>query len=342
MTATTIPPQVQEPLPMQMYSMLNSHFLVQALHVAATLKIADLLADGPRTVEQLADASSSHPASLYRLLRLLAGAGVFAEEESGRFGLTPLASTLRTGTPDSVRDWALFIAAPPVWAAWGNLLHSVRTGESAFEHTYGLPLFGYMNDHPQLGMAYNNWMAKQSELQNGAVLASYDFAAHHRVVDVGGGQGATLAAILQAHSHLTGVLFDLPRVVSKVTLPETIAQRCEIVAGDMLKSLPAGGDVYLLKRVLMDWNDEVATDALTRCRDAMAEDGKVLVIEPIVPQGNEPSVGKFLDVTMLVMQHGRVRTESEHRALFQAAGLRLTRTIETSSPLRLIEGARHR
>jgi hypothetical protein len=325
---------------MQMYGMLNAHFLAQALHVAATLKIADLLADGLRTVEELAEASSSHPASLYRLLRMLAGAGVFAEEEPGRFGLTPLASTLRTDTPDSVRDWALFISAPPVWAAWSNLLHSVRTGESAFEHTFGMPLFRYMNDHPDLGVAYNNWMAKQSELQNGAVLGSYDFAAHHRVVDVGGGQGATLTAILEANPSVTGVLFDLPQVVSKVTLPETITQRCEIVAGDMLKALPAGGDVYLLKRVLMDWSDEIATDALMRCRDAMVEDGKVLVIEPVVPQGNEPSVGKFLDVTMLVMQHGRVRTESEHRALFEAAGLELTRTIPTSSPLRLIEGAR--
>jgi hypothetical protein len=325
---------------MQMYGMLNAHFLAQALHVAATLKIADLLADGLRTVEELAEASSSHPASLYRLLRMLAGAGVFAEEEPGRFGLTPLASTLRTDTPDSVRDWALFISAPPVWAAWSNLLHSVRTGESAFEHTFGMPLFRYMDDHPDLGVAYNNWMAKQSELQNGAVLGSYDFAAHHRVVDVGGGQGATLTAILEANPSVTGVLFDLPQVVSKVTLPETITQRCEIVAGDMLKALPAGGDVYLLKRVLMDWSDEIATDALMRCRDAMVEDGKVLVIEPVVPQGNEPSVGKFLDVTMLVMQHGRVRTESEHRALFEAAGLELTRTIPTSSPLRLIEGAR--
>src|ERR1700736_6362813 len=170
MTAPTIPAQAQEPLSMQMYGMLNAHFLAQALHVAATLKIADLLADGPRTVEELADASSSHPASLYRLLRMLAGAGVFAEEDPGRFGLTPLASTLRTDTPDSVRDWALFIAAPPVWAAWGNLLHSVQTGESAFEHTFGMPLFSYMSDHPDLGLAYNNWMAKQSELQNGAVL----------------------------------------------------------------------------------------------------------------------------------------------------------------------------
>jgi len=139
-----------------------------------------------------------------------------------------------------VRDWALFIAAPSVWAAWGNLLHSVQTGESAFEHTFGMRLFSYMTERPDLGAPYNNWMAKQSELQNGAVLGSYDFAAHHRVVDVGGGQGATLTAILEANPSVTGVLFDLPQVVSKVTLPETITQRCEIVAGDT-----AGGKVKL-------------------------------------------------------------------------------------------------
>ena len=271
---------------------------------------------------------------------MLAGAGVFAEEASGRFGLTPLASTLQTNTPDSVRDWALFIAAPPVWAAWGNLLHSVQTGESAFEHTFGMRLFSYMTDHPELGAAYNNWMAKQSELQNGAVLASYDFSVHHKVVDVGGGQGATLASIVQAYPQVTGVLFDLPQVVNKATFPETIEQRCEIVPGDMLQSVPAGGDAYLLKRVLMDWSDELATKALMNCRAAVVEHGKVLVIEPILPEGNEPSVSKFLDMTMLVMQGGgRVRTEGEHRALFEAAGLELTRIIPTSSPLRLIEGA---
>jgi hypothetical protein len=335
------PAQVPEPLLLQMYSMLNAHALVQALYVAATLGIADLLADGPRTVEELASERSTHAESLYRLLRMLAGAGVFAEEEPRRFRLTPLASTLRTGTSDSVRDWALYIAAPPVWAAWGNLLHSVRTGESAFEHTLGVPLFSYLTDHPDLAAAYNNWMAKQSELQNGAVLASYDFSGLRTVVDVGGGQGATLVAILQAHPRVAGVLFDLPQVVARVTLPEVIAPHCAIVAGDLLTSVPAGGDAYLLKRVLMDFGDDLATRALVNCRDAMAEGGKVLVVEPIVPDGNEPGVGKFLDLTMLALPGGRVRTEGEHRALFRAAGLEVTRVIPTPSPLRLIEGVRH-
>lgn len=336
----TYPVQSQDQWPLQMYGMLNSHFLVQALHVAATLRIADLLAGGPRTVEDLAIASSSHAPSLYRLLRMLAGAGVFAEAEPGSFTLTPLAATLRTDAPDSVRDWALFVAAPPVWATWGNLEYSIRTGESAFEHTFGMPLFTYMKDHSELGGAYNHWMVKQSELQNGSVLAGYDFSAHHKVVDVGGGQGATLAAILQAHPQTRGVLFDRPEVVATATLPEAIAGRCETVAGDMLEAVPAGGDAYLLKRVLMDWGDDLATKALMNCRDAMVKDGKILVIEPIVPDGNEPSVSKVLDLIMLAQQHGRVRTEREHRALFKAAGLEVTRVIPTSSPLCLIEGTR--
>src|SRR5438128_6940378 len=150
-------------------------------------------------------------------------------------------------------------------------------------------------------------MAKESELQTGAVLASYDFSVHHKVVDVGGGQGATLASIVQAYPQVTGVLFDLPQVVNKATLPETIQQRCEIVPGDMLQSVPAGGDAYLLKRVLMDWSDELATKALMNCRAAVVEHGKVLVIEPILPDGNEPSRSKFPDMTMLVMQGGGPR-----------------------------------
>jgi hypothetical protein len=324
-----------------MYELLNAHILVQALHVAAKLRIADLLADGSRTVDELARASACHPPSLYRLLRMLAGAGVFAEEAPARFRLTPLASTLRSDTPESVRDWALFIAAPPVWAAFGELMYSVQTGEAAFEHTLGMRLFGYMSDHPELGAAYHTWMARQSELQIGAVLASYDFSAHRKIVDVGGGQGATLAAILQAHPHLMGVLFDLPQVVSQVTLPEAVAPRTEIVAGDMLQSVAEGGDVYVLKRVLMDWSDEDAARALRNCREAMVERGKLLVIEPILPDGNEPGIGKVLDLTMLVLQGGgRVRTPGEHRALFEAAGLELTGILPTPSPLRLMEGTR--
>lgn len=332
---------MSDPSPVQMYGMLNAHILVQALHVTAELRIADLLADGPRTVEELAQASSSHAPSLYRLLRMLAGAGVFAEDEPGRFMLTPLAATLRTDTPDSVRDWALFIAAPPIWAAWGDLLHSIRTGESAFEHGFGVPLFKYMSDHSELARSYNKWMAKQSELQNAAVLTGYDFSIHRRIVDVGGGQGATLVSILRTHPQTTGVLFDLPQVVTNALVPEMLAERCEIVAGDMLESVPVGGDAYVLKRVLMDWGDELAMKVLMNCRDAMQQDGKILVIETVVPEGNEPSVSKFLDIVMLALQRsGRVRTKAEHQALFKAAGLELTSFLPTTSPLCLLVGAR--
>jgi hypothetical protein len=326
---------------MQMYGVLNAHFLVQALHVAATLRIADLVADGPKSVQELAQASSSHAPSLYRLLRMLAGAGVFAEDESSRFSLTPLATTLRSDAPDSVRDWALFIAAPPIWAAWGTLLHTIRTGESAFEHVFGMPLFQYMSNHPDLARSYDNWMVKQSQLQNAAVLASYDFSRHRRIVDVGGGQGATLVSILQSHAHLRGLLFDLPQVVTNAMVPEALGGRCEIAAGDMLQSVPVGGDAYVLKRVLLDWDDERATRILMNCRDAIPQDGKIMVIEPVIPAGNEPSGTKFLDLVMLALQHGgRVRTEDEHRRLFEAAGLELRQIIPTYSPLCVLLGSR--
>lgn len=202
-------------------------------------------------------------------------------------------------------------------------------------------LFKYMSDHSELVGSYNNWMVKQSELQNAAVLASYDFSGHHMIVDVGGGQGPTLVSILRAHPHVRAVLFDLPQVVTHALVPDTLAERYEIVAGDMLHSVPAGGDAYLLKRVLMDWSDEVAIKVLKNCREAMQPDGKILVIETVVPEGNEPSVSKILDLIMLALQHGgRVRTEVEHRALLEAAGLELTHVIPTPSPLSLLEGVR--
>ena len=340
MTAQRSQPQSLEPLSLQMYGMLNGHILAQALHVVATLRIADLVADGPKSVQELAQASSSHAPSLYRLLRMLAGAGVFAEDKSGGFSLTPLATTLRSDTPDSVRDWALFIAAPPVWATWGALLHTIRTGESAFEHVFGISRFQYMSDHPDLARPYNSWMTKQSELHNAAVLASYDFSTHRRIVDVGGGQGATLVSILQSQPQLKGILFDVSHVVRNAAVPEAFLGRCEIVAGDMLQSVPAGGDAYVLKRVLMDWDDERATTTLMNCREAMRRDGKILVIEPVIPTGNEPSMSKFLDLVMLALPGGRVRTEDEHRRLFEAAGLELTQIIATRSPLSVLVGAR--
>jgi hypothetical protein len=326
-----------------MLQMLNAFLTVQGIHVAATLGIADRLAEGARGVDDLANATGTHPASLYRLLRMLAGAGVFSEEADGRFALTPLGGSLRSEGPESVRDWALFVGSPEMWETWGGLRETIVDGEAAFPRMHGVALWQYMAAHPELGGPFNRWMSRQSDQHNAAVVASYDFSPFRVVADIGGGQGSSMAAILRANPTVRGILLDLPEVVAHpVPLEEAgVAERCEVIGGDMLQSVPNGADVYLIKRVLMDWGDEQAARILRNCAGALPEDGKVLAVEMVLPPGNDPSPGKAFDMLMLLVHAGaRIRTEAEFRDMFAAAGLRLTRVIPTPSPNSILEGVR--
>lgn len=326
-----------------MLQMLNAFLTVQALHVAAALGIADRLADGTRSVDELAKATGAHQRSLYRLLRMLAGLGVFREEEDGRFALTALGGSLRSEGPSSVRDWALFVGAPEMWETWGRLRDTVMTGGAAFPRARGMPLWDYMANHPELGNPFDRWMSRQSDQHNAAIVATYDFSVFRKVADIGGGRGSTLAAILQANPSLGGILLDLPQVVADpAPLKEAgVAQRCEVIGGDMLRGVPTGADVYLIKRVLMDWGDEQAARILRNCAGALPEDGKVLAVEMVLPPGNEPSPSKAFDILMLLNHAGaRIRTEAEFGELFMAAGLRLIRVIRTPSPNSILEGVR--
>ena len=321
--------------------MLNGFLTVQALHVAAELAIADHLSNGPRTVEQLAHATGAERSSLYRLLRMLAGLDVVGEETDGRFALTALGATLTSEGPGSVRDWALFVGAPEMWEVWGRLRESVMTGKAAFPDVRGQPMWEYMTEHQEVGGSFHRWMTRQSDLHNSALVASYDFAPFQRLVDVGGGQGSTLAAVLQSQPSLRGILLDLPAVVANPgpLVEAGVADRCEVIGDDMLRTVPAA-DAYLIKRVLMDWGDEQAATILRNCAAAMTGAGKVLVVEMLQTPGNEPSASKSFDLLMLLNQPGgRIRTESEFRTLFTSAGLRLTRIIPTPSPNYILEGA---
>jgi len=327
----------------QMLQMLNACFTVQALHVAAALGLADLMANGPVTVDDLAAATSARRPSLYRLLRMLAGAGVFREETDGRFALTDLGSTLRGEGPDSVRDWALYVGAREPWEAWGRLRETVITGEPGFVLAHGMSTYEYLARHPELGAPFDRWMTRQSDQHNAAIVAAYDFSPFRIVADIGGGQGSTLAAILRANPSLRGILLDLPQVVAHATPLEEagVADRCEIVGGDMLQRVTGGADAYLLKRVLMIWGDEQAIQVLRHCVEVLPKDGRVLVVEMVMPPGNDPSPAKSFDLLMLLANRGgRVRTEAEFRDLFAVAGLRLTRIIPTTSPNWIVEGTR--
>jgi len=327
----------------QLQLLVNGSRVTQIIAVAAKLGIADLLADRPRTAEDLATATGAHAEALYRVLRALASIGIFTEVAPRRFSLTPLATLLQANHPHSMRAWAIMSGEEP-FRAWGDLLHSVMTGAPAFEHVYGAPRFEYLAQHPEMSALFNQTMSEHSRRAASAILAAYDFPTTGVVVDVGGGQGILLTSVLRAHPALHGALFDQPHVVASAMpiLEEAgVADRCALVGGDFFTSTLPIGDLYLLRSVLHDWDDERSVAILRAVAQAMAPGGKTLVIESVITPGNEASWAKFLDLQMLVMNGGRERTEEEYRELFAAARLRLARTISTDGETSLLEGERH-
>jgi hypothetical protein len=323
-----------------MLRLLNGYQVSQAIHVAATLGIADFLKDGPRTSDDLAVATGSHPAALYRLLRALASVGVFREEDDRHFALTPLGTCLRSDAAQPVGPWARFIGRAPHWQSWGNLLHSVRTGETACRHALGMGIFEYFAQHLEEGAVFDAAMTGYSRRQAAAVLAAYDFGRFGRIVDVGGGQGAFLAAILVKHRETQGVLFDQPHVVARaepVLRAAGVADRCRVVGGSFFEAVPDGGDAYVLKATIFNWDDDHATTILTTCRRAMGPTGTLLVVDPILDPPNEGGERKFIDINMLVNTAGQVRTPEEYAALFAGAGFRLVGVTATASEVSVVE-----
>jgi SAM-dependent methyltransferase len=276
------------------------------------------------------------------VLRALASLGVFEELADGAFALTPLAATLQTDAPGSMRALALF-SGEDAYRSWADLLYSVRTGAPAFDHVFGAPHFDYLAQHPASSAIFNQVMSGNVARSAAATVAAYGFPTSGVVVDAGGGHGALIAAILRAHPALRGVLFDMPHVVAGA-LPALeaagVADRCERVGGDFFTPPLPAGDLYTLRQIIHDWDDERAVAILRNCAQALAPGGKVLIIESVIPPGNGPSPVKFLDLQMLVMNGGRQRTEEEYRKLYVAAGLMLTRLLPTASDFSVIEGAR--
>ena len=319
----------------------NGYQVSQALHVAAALGIADLLAAGPQASGDLAQATATHPEALYRVLRALASVGVFHEDTRRRFSLTAMGECLRSDAANPVGQWAAFIGRPYIWQAWSHLMHSVRTGETAFPSVHGCGVWEYRAAHPEEGAIFDAAMTALSQGVVAGVVAAYDFAPFSRVVDVGGGQGALLGGILAANPALRGVVFDQPHVVARAR-PELerlgVADRCEIVGGSFFEAVPQG-DLLLLKAILHDWDDASARAILESCRRAVAPAGRVLAIERVLAGPNEGIEAKFADLNMLVGAGGRERTEQEFAALFASAGLRLTRVLPTGTRLSIVEAA---
>ena len=312
----------------------------QAIHVAATLGVADLLVDGPRASEELAEACGADPAALYRLLRALATLGVLREQPGRRFALTALGEPLRSDAPEPVGGWAAYVGRPSHWRAWGDLLHSVRTGENAFRHAHGSEVWEYRAARPEEEAVFDRAMTDGSLAANESLLDAYDFARFAAVVDVGGGRGAFLAALLARHSEARGILFDQPRVVAgaEELLEATgTADRCRLEGGSFFESVPRGGDAYVLQAVLHDWEDEQALAILRTCRRAVPDAGVLIVIERELGGPNEDREAKFSDLNMLVGPGGKERSLEEYGALFAQSGFRTAGATRTWTGLDIIE-----
>jgi hypothetical protein len=321
--------------------LVNGYQVTQAIHVAATLGIADLLRDGPRTSADLAEAASAHPASLHRVLRALAGVGVLHEGDDGRFALTAVGECLRSDAAEPVGGWAAYVGRPSHWQAWGALLHAVQTGEHAFRAVHGTDVWGYRVAHPEDGAIFDRAMTDTTVRANHHLLEAYDFSPLRSVVDVGGGQGALVAALLTAHRHLRGVVLDQSHVVAQapaVLEAAGVADRAEVVAASFFEAVPAGADAYVMKAILHDWEDEEAQRILQCCRAAIPSHGVLLVVERDLGLPNQAPDAKFSDLNMMIGPRGRERTREEFAALLGASGFALERVTPTAIGLSVFEG----
>jgi hypothetical protein len=321
--------------------MVLGKWIAQAVSVAAKLGIADLLRDGPRDCDELARANQVDTRALFRLLRALASIGVFCEVEDRRFGLTPMAEFLRSDVQGSLRAVATMAGEDWTWRPWGGLYGSVKTGEPAFDAIFGVPPFEYLAGNPSAAAVFDEAMTGWSMQNSVAVAEAYDFSGIRTLMDVGGGHGYLLATILKANPSLRGILFDTAEVTegAKARISaEGLTDRCTVAAGDFFGSLPDGADACILKSVIHDWDDHQAAAILRNCGRAVGPGGRVLLAEMVIPPGNDPHVGKLLDLEMLIMVGGRERSEADFRDLLATAGIKLARILSTQSPMCVVEG----
>ena len=333
----------QEPMPphAQMMQYIVGRWISKPLYVAAELGIADLLAEeGPLTPEALAEKTGVQAPFLYRILRALAAVGVFQEDEQQRFGLTPLSDCLRTG---AMRSMARMFNADWNDLAWMHLMEGVRTGRTPFETAHGMPFFAWLERHPEAARLVNEANSVKAATSHRAIVEVYGFEGIGSITDVGGGTGALLMAVLEAHPTMTGVVADLPQVVpeAEAAIRATgMEARCRTQACDFFHWVPDGSDACMLSHVLHDWPDEACSVVLGCCREALPPGGRLLVVEMVVPPGNAFSVAKLLDMEMMVVTGGRERTEEEYRGLLEAAGFRLVQVVSTPEAVCLLEAVR--
>jgi hypothetical protein len=327
------------PQPPALFQMATGYWLSQAIYVAAKLGLADLLKDGPKSCDVLAAATGADKQSLFRLMRALSSARVFAHLQNDSFALASAGESLQSNVPGSLRAIVMSIGEIH-YQAWGDLLHSIQTGSPAFNNVFGTGLFEYLQRNAEAADTFNRGMTDVSSMLAYAVLMAYDFSRISSIVDIGGGQGKLLRCIVQFNPEIKGTVFDLEPAIemAKQHLGSNVyGGRCSAIAGDFFDSVPEGADAYILCGVIHDWDDDHGIRILKNCRRAMTRNGRLLLVEMVVPDADANSFGKLLDLNMLVMTGGRERTKSEFRTLLAAAGYRLTKIVPTMAPQSVIE-----
>jgi hypothetical protein len=335
-TNDTMPPYAQ------LVQMAISHWVSHIIYVAAKLDLADHLAKGPKSADDLAGPTQTHAPSLYRLMRTLASLGIFTEDATHRFALTPLGEALKTGAPGSARGSILTLASEWMSRGWDQLLYSVQTGKGGFEKSLGMPFFDWLAKNPEEASMFSETMIGIHGAEPPAVAAAYDFSRFTTIIDVGGATGNLLTTILGRYPGLRGILYDLAHVVRDAPAliqARGLADRITIESGSFFEGVPGGGDAYLLSHIIHDWTEDLCLTILGHCRREMNADSRLLIIEMVLPVGDTPHPGKILDMMMLVGPGGQERTKQEYDNLLRKAGLRLTRVVPTASPVSVVEAA---
>jgi hypothetical protein len=326
----------------QLIEMATAYWVSHIIHVAAKLNLADLLAKGPKSADELAGPTGTHAPSLYRLMRTLAHLGILTEDIPHRFALTLLGEALQTGAPGAARATILTLASDLFTTGFGQLLYSVQTGKSGLEKSIGMPVFDWFAKNPEMASLFSETMVGFHGAEPAAIAAAYDLSGFKTIVDVGGATGNLLTTILGHAPEARGILYDLPHVVRDAPVliaARGLTHRLTIEAGSFFDRVPSGGDAYFLSHVIHDWSEEQCLAILGNCRRAMKPDSRLLLIEMVLPPGNAPHPGKMLDIMMLVGPGGRERTEQEYRDLLAKAGFLLTRVVPTESAVSVIEAS---
>lgn len=332
--------QNELPPPAQLMKFIVGRWISKPIYAAAELGIADMLAEGPRSIEELAQASRSHAPSLYRMMRALASVGIFSETKDKQFQLTPMAEYLKT---DAMRSIALMFNSDWSDKAWGYFLDSVKTGGTAFEKAHGMSVSDWIEKNPHAAKVFNEANAIKAGGSHRAIVDVYNFSGISTLTDVGGGLGILMVEILSANPLMKGFVADISSVIQKtekMIQDSGIEDRCQAIECDFFRSIPSGSDAYLMSNILHDWPDEQCRIILKNCRQAMKKESRLLVVEMLIPSGNEPSIAKLLDLEMMVITGGRERTEEEFKNLFESSGFKLSRIIPTKENICILEGIR--